>query len=80
MISEQQILAGLVASVALICVELTDDELIALNLVATLDGNPQGRLFDYQKVKPLFTEHNGKRMHSATKDALAALVKQRAEG
>lgn len=59
--------------VSLMCDELTDQELAVLNTVAQLDGNPHGQLFDYDKVKGLFTE-GGMRMHDETKQALARVV------
>jgi hypothetical protein len=64
-------------TVKLICNNLTDDELAALNLVAQLDSNPHKRAFDFEKVAPLFTQHNGTRMHDETKKALAAVVRAR---
>jgi hypothetical protein len=66
------------AVVAMVAQDLTDEELAALNLCAQLDQNPHGRIFDYEKVSGLFTE-NGK-MHTATKEALAQVVKHRLAG
>lgn len=57
--------------------ELTNLELAALNIVAQLNEDPRGRLFDYEKVKGLFTEDNGTRMHVETKMALAIVVNER---
>jgi hypothetical protein len=54
--------------------DLSDIELAVLNNVAQLDQDPHGRLFDYEKVKELFTERNGERMHEETKVALADVV------
>ncbi len=65
------------AIVALICKDLSDLELAVLNNVAQTDFNPKGRLFDYERVKHLFTEDNGTRMHDDIKDALAAVVLRR---
>lgn len=63
--------------VLLICDKLTDEELIALSLVAQFGGSPHGREFDYEKVKSLFTEANGTKMHDETKLALAVVVNKR---
>ena len=65
------------AVVALICKDLTDIELAVLNNVAQTDSNPKGRLFDYKRVRNLFTEDNGTKMHDETKNALAAVVLRR---
>jgi hypothetical protein len=56
---------------------LTDLELAALNNVVQLDMDPHGRIFDYNKVAGLFSEANGTRAHSMTKDALATIVLKR---
>jgi hypothetical protein len=65
------------ASTAMYTNELTDEELAALNLVAQLDSNPRGRIFDYEKVSGLFSEANGTKMHAETKEALAAIALER---
>lgn len=65
------------AQVSLVCEELTDLELAVLNNVVQLDGNPRGRLFDYEKVKGLFTERDGTKAHDEVKVALAAVVNSR---
>lgn len=75
--SEQQMNAIMRSVVALTCKELTDEELAVLNLIAITDGDPHGRLFDYEEVKALFTECSGMRMHAVTKEALAAVVNSR---
>lgn len=77
MMTEQQNLAAIRAVVDLACKDLTNEELAVLHLVSITDDSPHGRLFDYNKVKPLFTEANGTRMHSMTKEALAVIVGQR---
>jgi hypothetical protein len=59
---------------------LTDLELAALNNVVQLDMDPHGRIFDYNKVAGLFSEANGTRAHSMTKDALATIVLKRLKG
>jgi hypothetical protein len=64
-------------SVALLTQSLTRDELTALDLCARLDSDPRGREFDYAKVKRLFTEDGGTRMHDDMKRALAAVVAER---
>lgn len=74
---EQRMNAIMCSVVALTCKELTKEELAVLNLIAITDGDPHGRLFDYKKVKRLFTESNGTRMHAVTKEALAAIVSER---
>jgi len=68
---------GLLLNVALTCDELSDQELVTLNLTAQLDLLPTGRVFDHQNVKHLFTEKDGTKMHEATKEALAAVVLKR---
>lgn len=60
--------------VGVICQELSDIELVILNNVARCDFSPHGRKFDYEKVKSLFTEDGGERMHEETKLALARVV------
>lgn len=65
------------AAVPLICKDLTDMELAVLNNVARNDFDPQGKLFDYERVERLFTEDGGTRMHNDTKDALAVVVLRR---
>jgi len=54
--------------VVVICDQLTDDELIALNLVAQLESSPHGRIFDFKKVSALFDGNH--KMHDITRDAL----------
>jgi hypothetical protein len=57
--------------------ELTNLELAVLNNVAQLNLDPRNRLFDYEKVKSLFTQDNGMQMHEETKSALATVVGRR---
>lgn len=78
--NEQQMQSIMYASVTIVCQNLNDGELAALNLTAQLDYDPHGRLFDYNAVESLFTESGGTRMHSITKEALAAYVNQRLGG
>jgi hypothetical protein len=70
----------IIASVAMHTNKLTDLELAALNNVVQLDMDPHGRIFDYNKVAGLFSEANGTRAHSMTKDALATIVLKRLKG
>ena len=75
--TEQQMQAIMRATVALTCEELSNEELAVLNLTAIQNLDPHGRLFPYEKVRSLFTEANGTRMHPVAKDALAAVVNSR---
>jgi hypothetical protein len=77
---ESQLQDSLAITVAMIADELTDAQLKALNLCVLLDMNPHGRLFDYAKVAPLFTEQDGTRMHDATKAELARVIAERFGG
>lgn len=52
--------------------ELTHDELLAMNLCILMGSNPVGRL-GYDKIKTLFTEDNGTRMHAETKEAFLSI-------
>lgn len=63
-------------AVAMACERLTDLELAAINNMAQVDWDPQ-RVSGYEKVKHLFTEANGTRMHGDVKDALASVVLER---
>ncbi|QBQ73167.1 hypothetical protein kac65v162_gp137 [Nodularia phage vB_NspS-kac65v162] len=67
-----------VAAVANLSIsDLSDDELVALNLVIQL-GNPDIKnVMGYEKVKTLFTENNGTRCHSLVEDAFSRAVLQR---
>ncbi len=75
--TEAKIRATMFAAVLLAVEELNDTELAALNIVAQLDSDPRGRLFDYDAVAHLFDQDNGTRMHDETKQALAAVVLRR---
>lgn len=75
--SEEQAARGMTAVVGIVCDELTDQELAALNLTAQLDLDPHGRIFDYGKVASLFTEKDGTKMHQVTKETLARLAMHR---
>lgn len=74
-----KIKAMMTATVSMTCDQLTSQELAVLNIVAQLDGSPYGRIFDYEKVKALFTAADGTRMHEETKLALAEVVSRRLE-
>lgn len=74
---EQEMKQTIIISVDMITEQLTDLELAVLNNVGQLDMDPRGRVFDYDKVKALFTINNGTRMHEETKAALAAVINQR---
>ena len=67
----------MVTTVGMTCDELTNKELAVLATVATTDQSPRNRLFDYEKVKSLFTQNDGTKMHEETKLALAAIVNYR---
>lgn len=74
--NEQEMQKMMYNTVDIATQELTDLELAVLFNVASLDADPHGKVFDYDKVKGLFTE-GGIRMHQVTKDALAVVVSQR---
>jgi hypothetical protein len=60
-----------------VCANLSDLELVEIDIVAQADQDPRNRLFDYNKVSSLFTEAGGTRMHQETKDSLARVVLSR---
>jgi hypothetical protein len=72
--NQNQMREIMIKTVMLTCDELSDIELAVLNNTAQMDMDPHGRLFDYEKVKGLFTERSGTRMHEETKVALASVV------
>jgi len=74
---EQQMRQIMAATVAVTTAELSDTELIVLNLVAQTDQDPHGRKFDYKLVEGLFTEDSGTKMHPETKIALTNVVNSR---
>jgi len=55
---------------------LNDDELAALNLSLAIGIDVTEKPW-YGKVKSLFTEENGTKMHSATVDAVSQIAFQR---
>lgn len=75
--NEQEMKGIMFVNVDMITEGLTNLELAMLNIVSQLNEDPHGRLFDYDKVSPLFTENKEKRMHKETKTALAAVVNRR---
>ncbi len=75
--TEEKLKQITIASVALTCEGLSDQELATLNLVGQANWDPHNRVFDYERVKGLFTEKNGTRMHQTTKDALVIVVLKR---
>lgn len=74
---EQQMRQIMVTTVGVVTDELTDLELATLNNVAQLNMDPHDRVFDYDKVKALFTEGDGTRMHKETRLALSIIVNWR---
>ncbi len=77
MMNEKEMKAIMIAAVEMTCDELTDAELAVLNNVAMFDQSPHNRLFDYEKVKSLFTQDDGRKMHEETKLVLTAVVTSR---
>jgi hypothetical protein len=76
--NEQQMQAIMASAVQVACSNLTDDELVALNMVAQLNMDPTTHAF-YSKAAHLFTERNGTKMHEETKNTLARVVNMRLE-
>lgn len=56
--------------------QLTDEELVALYMVATASSDPTP-VAGYEKAKSLFTEHDGTQVHSETLAALDVIVGER---
>ncbi len=75
--NEDKMKAVMANIVSIACDKLTDKELAVLNIVAMFDQLPHNRLFDYEKVKSLFTQNDGTKMHEETKIALAVTVNSR---
>ncbi len=65
--------------VSMSCEQLTDLELAAINDAAQAGFDPRP-VRGYEKIKHLFTESEGLKMHSDGLDALAGVVLQRLEG
>lgn len=63
-------------SVRLVTNQLTDDELVAINMAGLLGTNPVG-VMGYEKARTLFTEQNGTRMHSLTSQIVNAICNER---
>lgn len=64
-------------SISKVCATLSIDELDSLYLCVMWDQNPKDKLFDYEKVKHLFTEGNGLRVNTDVKEALGEIVLDR---
>lgn len=56
--------------------QLTKDELVALYMVATASFDPR-EVEGYEKIKSLFTEYDGTRMHADTLVAFDRIVSER---
>lgn len=67
----------IVAQVKMAVADMSNQDLVVLNICAQTDQDPKNRTFDYDKVSFLFTENNGTKMHSMTKSALAIVVNER---
>ncbi len=63
-----------IIAVDLACIGLSDPLIIALNKIVQADENPCDKEFYNDRVKHLFTEANGTKMHPETKRALAQKV------
>ena len=60
-----------VAAVANLSIKnLTDDELIAINLAIKLNNLDIKNVIGYEKIKTLFTENNGTKVHSLVEEAI----------
>jgi hypothetical protein len=70
---EEQLHAIMSSQVAVSCADLAPDEWAALSLAVQLDMDARGRA-GYEKVRHLFTEAGGTRMHDETKRAFLNLA------
>jgi len=77
--NEQELRAVMYSAVAVAVKELSDAELAGLNLTVQLGGDPRDKPW-YEKVKYLFDQDNGMKMHEETKAALVAVVLKRLNG
>ena len=60
-----------VATVANLSIKnLTYDELIAINLAIKLNNPDIKNVIGYEKIKTLFTENNGTKVHSLVEEAI----------
>lgn len=60
---------AVVASVSIVCDDLTDVELSAMYMAMSWNtGSPKG-VYGYEKMKSLFTENDGTKMHELTRNA-----------
>jgi hypothetical protein len=70
-------LGVIVSQVRMAVADMSNADLAVLNICAQLDQDPRNRAFDYDKVSFLFTDNNGTKMHTMTKEALAIVVNER---
>jgi hypothetical protein len=62
--------------VAVATADLSDSELVDMNQIVQIHGDPR-RTTGYLKLRDLFTQGGGTRLHPATQQALAALTLDR---
>ncbi len=74
--NEQELHGVMRSAVAVAVKELSDAELAGLNLTVQLGGDPRSKPW-YAKVKHLFDQEGGTKMHEETKAALASVVLKR---
>jgi hypothetical protein len=75
--TEQSDYAQIMATtVGVTCSKLTDIELNSIYMCALLGMNPD-QVGGYDRIKSLFTEDNGTRMHQTTLDALGVVWESR---
>ena len=67
---------GLMSVISVSCTDLTDREMMALCLSLQLGTDPR-QIKGYEKVRELYTEENGTRMHEATKKGFLSLCAAR---
>lgn len=67
---------GVIVGVRMIAAQLTNDELVAIFMVATFGNNPKETM-GYEKAKSLFTKFDGTKMHADTLAVLDAIVGER---
>ncbi len=73
---EQEMRRVMANLVAVAMKELDDGELTDLNLTVLFGYDPRTKPW-YEKVKHLFDQENGTKMHEETKNALASVVLRR---
>ncbi len=74
--NEQELHTIMRSAVAVAVNDLSDAELVGLNLTVQLGGDPRSKPW-YDKAKFLFDQEGGTKMHEETKAALAAVVLKR---